>query len=581
MTTTSTSTGKMMSTGTSTGTMLSRRQINIQRENLSSMCRISVKSLLDYACLYTHVNDDSEEFINFCAVFEQLVSHRLRPHQKKVWLPGQATPRYFWDVLLDNYNITQVSFCETCIPNIEAIEAIRSPKAKLRAFIRVALMEKRLSDYLYCLLDNTRLIHESYLEGAIMASEEALVLCGELIGLNAIDFSFCLKGGESELLGPLEISYSPFISFKQTSASRCSDEIEMLHLSGKEVKSTDSSLSDVNIQEMLHFQSFEKDMRHIKEQKDYLEELLRLRERQLAQANLKIDSMTTEWQLAEKSREKEHATMEDCVLKLQKDIAKLQKSNRTLKVQVTSLKHVNQREVKKEEPIVDVTMDRAREMNQSDAQFYVEHFDARLGMTQELTKELSQIPSEQKDIEMSNSGKEHTDQGIASETLTNLQSEIVTHTNNVIQVSNEEMSPNQPAECVLSSQKKRCDIKSNIQDELEEDHIVSPRETSEEENEIKISDTSMILMESYILTQEVDILDPARSKYPENSVHFSQFANENAAVDSFEHAESDTRIPSLSNESSRHGEVSESTMVNVGNNSEAAWEMLPMLEQND
>lgn len=40
--------------------------------------RISVKSLLDYACLYTQVDDDCEEFINFCAVFEQVVSHRLR-----------------------------------------------------------------------------------------------------------------------------------------------------------------------------------------------------------------------------------------------------------------------------------------------------------------------------------------------------------------------------------------------------------------------------------------------------------------------------------------------------------------------
>lgn len=40
--------------------------------------RIAVKCLLDYACLNTHVDEDCEEFINFCAVFEQMVSHRLR-----------------------------------------------------------------------------------------------------------------------------------------------------------------------------------------------------------------------------------------------------------------------------------------------------------------------------------------------------------------------------------------------------------------------------------------------------------------------------------------------------------------------
>ncbi|BFZ06319.1 hypothetical protein BsWGS_09358 [Bradybaena similaris] len=348
--------------------MLSRRQVTVQRENLTSMCRISVKCLLDYASLYNHVNDDCEEFINFCAVFEQLVSHRLQPYQKKTWLSVQGSPRHFWDVLLDNSHRTRGLLYQSCIPNIEAIGTIKSPKAKLRAFIRVALMEKRLSDYLSWVRENKYLMRESYLDGALMISEEAALIFGELIGLNAIDFNFCLKGNENELLGPLEISYSPFLTYKQSCASQCSDEIEMLRLSGKDVaglKDTSSIFVESNMNDVLRVQNLEKDMRQIKEQKDYLEELLRLRERQLTEANIKIENANIEWQRAEKCIEKERLTMEACILELQKEMAKLQKSNDSLRAQLSASKHYKQRTELKEAPNVEVATSGSREVGKS------------------------------------------------------------------------------------------------------------------------------------------------------------------------------------------------------------------------
>ncbi|CAG5117992.1 unnamed protein product [Candidula unifasciata] len=348
--------------------MLSRRQVTVQRDNLISICRISVKCLLDYASLYTHVNDDCEEFINFCAVFEQLVSHRLKPNQKKTWLPGQGSPRHFWDVLVDNYHRTQGFLYQSCIPNIEAIETLKSPKAKLRAFIRVGLMEKRLSDYLTWVRDNKYVMRESYLEGAFMTSEEAAVLVGELVGLNAIDFNFCLKGNENELLGPLEINYSPFLVYKQSSASQCSDEIEMLHLSGKDVdelRHTSSILTESNLTDVLRVQNLEKDMRQIKEQKDYLEELLRLRERQLTEANMRIENANIEWQQTERRREQERLTMEACILELQQEMAKLQKSNDSLKAQLSASKVYKQRTEVKAGPKFETATSGDRQRNQS------------------------------------------------------------------------------------------------------------------------------------------------------------------------------------------------------------------------
>ncbi|GFS00280.1 RUN domain-containing protein 3B [Elysia marginata] len=144
--------------------MLSRRQISVQRDNLVSICRISVKALIDYACLNTHVDDGCEEFINFCAAFEHLVSHRLRPNQKKVWLPrpGPPAPRHFWDVLLDTQSRANSLYFQSCVPNIDAIESFKSPQAKLRAFFRVALMEKRLSDYIMWVLDHQLVLRDMW-----------------------------------------------------------------------------------------------------------------------------------------------------------------------------------------------------------------------------------------------------------------------------------------------------------------------------------------------------------------------------------------------------------------------------------
>ncbi|CAL1538571.1 unnamed protein product [Lymnaea stagnalis] len=385
--------------------MLQRRQINVQKQNLAAMCRISVKSLLDYACLYTHVDDECEEFINFCAVFEQMVSHRLRPHQKKVWMPGHGSPRHFWDVLLENQHSNRGFAFKTCIPNIEAIETIKSPKAKLRAFIRVALMEKRLSDYLFWLLDNSNLIRESYLDGATMSSDEATVLCGDLIGLNAIDFNFCLKGNENELLGPLEISYAPFIKYKQTSASQCSDEIEMQRLSGK-LSDLDmlpgNALTERNVNDILRLQALEKDFKSIKEQKDYLEELVRLRERQIGESNMKLETVRVERDQRQKGWEIEQKAMDACVLELQAEISKLRKQNENLKTQVASLRLYKDRMEMKEVPMMDMARVREREAGDDKPDVLVEmdHIEGRFSMLNapHFKKERSLIPSDRRSI---------------------------------------------------------------------------------------------------------------------------------------------------------------------------------------
>lgn len=53
---------------------------------------------------------------------------------------------------------------------------------------------------------------------------------------------------------------------------------------------------------------------------DYLEELVRLRERQMGEANLRLESMKVDRNVLEKERVKERKTMDACVLELQAEM---------------------------------------------------------------------------------------------------------------------------------------------------------------------------------------------------------------------------------------------------------------------
>lgn len=65
---------------------------------------------------------------------------------------------------------------------------------RARAWLRLALMQKKLADYFKVLLDNREEVLKEYYEPiALMMSDEAIVLTGLLVGLNVIDCNFCLK----------------------------------------------------------------------------------------------------------------------------------------------------------------------------------------------------------------------------------------------------------------------------------------------------------------------------------------------------------------------------------------------------
>ncbi|XP_061443664.1 RUN domain-containing protein 3B isoform X7 [Rhineura floridana] len=257
------------------------RNATVERRNLITVCRLSIKTLIDRSCFET-IDDSSPEFNNFAAILEQILSHRLKG--QITWF-GYESPRSFWDYI----KVACRKVSHNCICSIENMENVSSSRAKGRAWIRVALMEKHLSEYISTALRDFKTTRRFYEDAAIVLGEEANMLAGMLLGLNAIDFSFCLKGEGLDGSYPAVIDYTPYLKFTQSSDSISSDEEELRTLgsSGSESSTPENIGPPFNMDENSCYNKckrVEQKYRLTLEQKGYLEELVRLRETQLSES---------------------------------------------------------------------------------------------------------------------------------------------------------------------------------------------------------------------------------------------------------------------------------------------------------
>ncbi|KAI3365283.1 hypothetical protein L3Q82_010371, partial [Scortum barcoo] len=298
----------------------SARNVAVERKNLITVCRFSVKTLLEK---YTAepIDDSSEEFINFAAILEQILSHRFKGSGS--WFDGQ---RSYWDYI----RVACAKVPNSCISSIESMENISTSRAKAsagRAWIRVALMEKRLSEYIATALRDSRTTRRFYAEGAIVLREEATVLTGMLIGLGAIDFSFCLKGEALDGKSSAVIDYTPYLKFTQ-SYDYLSDDDDR--------QSVDSSTSDDSVPEHPYIplvtdeeswstkcRKMEQRFKIVNAQKGYLEELVRLRESQLKNTETENKRLKARLEELQSHSQLEKKELEAIILELQEQLTSL------------------------------------------------------------------------------------------------------------------------------------------------------------------------------------------------------------------------------------------------------------------
>ena len=138
---------------------------------------------------------------------------------------------------------------------------------RTRAWIRIALMQKKLSDYIKILIDNkTDILADHYEPDAFILNEEMIIIIDLLIKLNVIDFNLCVK--EEDL------DYQH-------------DVIDLsLYL-----RSTESQID--NTIEQLSENDRNSAMNAVLEQKNYIEELNRTLNVTISNLQTKVESFST------------------------------------------------------------------------------------------------------------------------------------------------------------------------------------------------------------------------------------------------------------------------------------------------
>ncbi|XP_070960104.1 RUN and FYVE domain-containing protein 1-like isoform X2 [Oncorhynchus clarkii lewisi] len=160
----------------------------VERSNLFSMMKLSIKGLIQSSLsLGRTLDSDYPPLQQFFVVLEQCLKHGLKVKKsfinqnKSIWGPLELVQK----LCPDSTDITT---------SARDLPGIKTGLGRARAWLHMALMQKKLSDYLKALLDRKDILGEFYDPGALMMEEEGTVIGGMLVGLNVIDANLCIKG---------------------------------------------------------------------------------------------------------------------------------------------------------------------------------------------------------------------------------------------------------------------------------------------------------------------------------------------------------------------------------------------------
>ncbi|XP_068596249.1 RUN and FYVE domain-containing protein 1 [Brachionichthys hirsutus] len=161
---------------------------SIERSNLLSMMKLSVKVLIQASLsLGRTLDSDYPPLQQFFVVLEHCLKHGLKARKsfigqnKSIWGPLELVEK----LCPESVNVAT---------SARDLPGIKSGLGRARAWLHLALMQKKMADYMKALLDRKDLLSEFYDSGAFMMEEEGAVMGGLLVGLNVIDANLCIKG---------------------------------------------------------------------------------------------------------------------------------------------------------------------------------------------------------------------------------------------------------------------------------------------------------------------------------------------------------------------------------------------------
>ncbi|PAV61114.1 hypothetical protein WR25_27274 [Diploscapter pachys] len=239
-----------------------------ERSNLLTISRLVLRSFLKtYMVPYSPtVEGETQQLSDLLMMLEKVLWHGFRNKTSKSLLPLRSPDAEMWLALV-RISKTDNAMQET-VNCIDQIESLLSPITKIRAFLRLTIMQKKLFDF-FTVITNSSLTSDFYEPWALLRQEDAVQLTGALLGLNVVDCELSLEY-EHLQEQPLSVDLSLYIRLPTISTEESKPEISQ------------------------PTNAFEKERKALKEQNLYLEERNRQLQSNLDNLNKRLNSVDSD-----------------------------------------------------------------------------------------------------------------------------------------------------------------------------------------------------------------------------------------------------------------------------------------------
>ncbi|XDV37631.1 hypothetical protein PO909_007205 [Leuciscus waleckii] len=160
----------------------------VERSNLLSMMKLSIKVLIQSSLsLGRTLDSEYPPLQQFFVVLEHCLKHGLKVRKsfigqnKSIWAPLE---------MIEKLSPESADIATS----VRDMPGIKTGLGRARAWLHLALMQKKIADYMKVLINRRDLLGEFYEPGALIMEEEGTVIVGMLVGLNVIDANLCVKG---------------------------------------------------------------------------------------------------------------------------------------------------------------------------------------------------------------------------------------------------------------------------------------------------------------------------------------------------------------------------------------------------
>ncbi|XP_054166341.1 RUN and FYVE domain-containing protein 2-like [Oppia nitens] len=171
-----------------TATKRDRNRWSIERSNYVNLMKLIVKELIESSAKTRRIVDSTNISLNNLFILLEIIFRHGLKSKKGIF----ETKKDIWAIIEIVEKLSPDASDITT--SARQVPTVRTSLGKARAWMRLALMKKRLSDYFRLLLENREILLNDYYEDmSIMMSDEAVVIGGLLVGLNILDCNFCVK----------------------------------------------------------------------------------------------------------------------------------------------------------------------------------------------------------------------------------------------------------------------------------------------------------------------------------------------------------------------------------------------------